>query len=181
MKELQELAALIAERNRIDESICRLIGRPATMGHIGEFVASRVFDIQLEVSAAHKTWDGRFTSGPLAGRTVDIKFYGKQEALLDVAEDEQPDCYLVLTGPAAAASSSRGATRPMTIEHVYLFDGQALAADIIRRGTKFGVAASIPRSLWERAEIFPNAKNRDLPVTGRQRDLLGLFWPSTLA
>lgn len=86
MKEFQELAALIADRNRIDESICRLIGRPAITGHIGEFIASRVFDIQLEVSAAHKAWDGRFRSGPLAGRTVDIKFYGKQEGILDSAE-----------------------------------------------------------------------------------------------
>ena len=179
MKEFQELAALIADRNRIDESICRLIGRPAITGHIGEFIASRVFDIQLEVSAAHKAWDGRFRSGPLAGRTVDIKFYGKQEGILDIAEDEQPDYFLVLTGPVAAASSSRGGTRPMTIEHVYLFDGEALAADIIRRDTRFGVAASIPGSQWERAEIFPNAENRDLPVTRQQRDLLALFSPYT--
>jgi hypothetical protein len=67
----------------------------------------------------------------------------------------------------------------MTIEHVYLFDGEALAADIIRRDTRFGVAASIPGSQWERAEIFPNAENRDLPVTRQQRDLLALFSPYT--
>jgi len=175
MEELQALAALIAERNKVEESISRLIGRPATAGHIGEFIASKVFDIRLELSAAHKAWDGRFTSGSLAGRTVDIKFYGKQEGLLAISQDEQPDYFLILAGPLAAAASSKGSTRPMTVEHVYLFDGKALAADILRRGTKFGAAASIPKCMWEQAEIFPNAANPELPITGQQRTLLALF------
>jgi hypothetical protein len=29
---------------------------------------------------------GRFRAGPLAGRTVNIKFYGKREGLLDTAD-----------------------------------------------------------------------------------------------
>ena len=175
MEELETLAALIHERNRVDESISRLIGRPATMGHIGEFIASKVFDIQLEVSAAHKAWDGRFTSGSLAGRTVDIKFYGKQEGLLAISQDEQPDYFLILTGRVAAAASSKGSTRPTTIEHVYLFEGRALAADVLQRGVKFGAAASIPKSQWEQAEIFPNAANPEMPVTKQQWTLLALF------
>jgi hypothetical protein len=65
----------------------------------------------------------------------------------------------------------------MTVEHVYLFDGKALADDIRRRGVGFGVAVSIPKVQWEEAEIFPNPANPELPVTEQQRRLLALFSP----
>ena len=66
--DLVELASLLRERNVIDESIGRLIDRPMTAGHAGEWIASRIFDIQLEPSAVAKAIDGRFRSGPLSGR-----------------------------------------------------------------------------------------------------------------
>ena len=44
-----------------------IVGRPALIGHVGEYIASRVFGIALEHSAANKGYDGRFTDGPLAG------------------------------------------------------------------------------------------------------------------
>jgi hypothetical protein len=180
VEELEVLAALIHDRNKIDDSISSLIGRPAIVGHIGEYIASMVFDIRLEVAATHRHSDGHFASGPLAGCTVNIKFYAKQEGVLDVAEDDQPDYFLVLAGPVAAASSSRGGARPLTIEHVYLFDGKALAAAIRRRGVKFGVAVSIPKAQWQQAEIFPNPATPELPVTQQQRRLLALFSPAAL-
>jgi hypothetical protein len=49
MDNLKELANLIEKRNEIDRKIADIIQRPAIPGHIGEFIASRVFDIQLEV------------------------------------------------------------------------------------------------------------------------------------
>jgi hypothetical protein len=38
-----------------------------TAGHLGEWIASVVFDIELESSASAKGIDGRFRSGPLRG------------------------------------------------------------------------------------------------------------------
>ena len=68
--EVAQLAELIRERNEVAWRITQLIGRPAQIGHIGEWIASRTFDIELEVSAVAKGIDGRFRSGPLQGKSV---------------------------------------------------------------------------------------------------------------
>jgi hypothetical protein len=83
---IARLSDLFHARNAIDEQIADVIGRPALAGHVGEWIASQVFDIELEQSASAKAIDGRFRAGPLAGRTVNIKFYGKREGLLDTAD-----------------------------------------------------------------------------------------------
>ena len=70
--QLEELAELLRERNAIDARIGRLINRPMTAGHAGEWIASRILDIQLEPTAVAKAIDGRFRSGPLAGRSVNL-------------------------------------------------------------------------------------------------------------
>jgi hypothetical protein len=82
---LEKLASLIHERNRVSKEIAKIIGRPALSGHIGEYVASKIFDIQLESSATATGIDGRFTSGPLKGRTSNVKLYGKKENFLDIS------------------------------------------------------------------------------------------------
>ena len=51
---LQRLARLIDVRNQNEREITALIGRPAAIGHIGEHIASRVFNIKLEESAVTK-------------------------------------------------------------------------------------------------------------------------------
>src|SRR5437762_1510379 len=73
MERLITLSRLLRERNEIDKGLAALIGRPPTVGALGEYVAAAIFDIQLESSAVSRGIDGRFGSGPLAGRTVDIK------------------------------------------------------------------------------------------------------------
>ncbi|MDP2958095.1 MAG: hypothetical protein Q8N53_16835, partial [Longimicrobiales bacterium] len=88
---LQTLASLLHERNALDARIAQLIGRPASPGHIGEFIAAAVFDIDLFESATHKAADGVFRRGALQGRTVNIKIYGKQEGILDIRPDALPD------------------------------------------------------------------------------------------
>ena len=118
--EIEQIAALLRERNAIDEKIAKMIARPMTAGHLGEWLAARIFGIELEVSAVTAAFDGRFTSGPLQGRTVNVKWYLKREGVLDLTKSEALDYYLVLTGPASAALSSRGSTRPSCIESVYL-------------------------------------------------------------
>jgi len=94
-------------KNEVDARIA-LIGRLAQMDHVGEYIASKVFGIALEHSAANKGNDGRFISGPLDGKTVNIKWYGKAEGMLDMNASSLPYHHLVLRGPRANAASSRG-------------------------------------------------------------------------
>jgi len=72
---LKDLADLIHQRNEIEMRIGDILGRPVHPGHFGEYVASRIFNIQLHTNASHKRSDGLFTSGPLLGKSVNIKFY----------------------------------------------------------------------------------------------------------
>lgn len=175
VERLRELARLLAQRNAIDKQIANLIGRPAQLGHLGEFVAAAIFDIELEPSAANKGYDGRFRSGSLAGRTVDIKTYGKREGLIDLRVSDLPDFYLVLTGPSAPAESSRGASRPWVIEGIYLFDARSLVEALKRRGVKIGVASSVAQQYWQAAEIFPAGRNPSMSLSTEQRESLLLF------
>jgi hypothetical protein len=148
---------------------------PVVAGHLGEWIAAQIFDIELESSAVAKAIDGRFRSGPLAGKTVNVKWYGKEEALLDVSQDPVLDCYLVMTGPRGAAASSRGSTRPLLITSVYLFDARGLLRELRERGVKIGVATSITRAQWTAAEIYPDATNRALSLAAAQEAILALY------
>lgn len=168
--ELTALAVLLRDRNAIDAKIAALIGRPAFAGHIDEFIAARVFDIEMNTSATAKGHDGVFRSGPHAGRTVNVKMYAKHEGLLDVATADPPDFYLVLTGPRGAAASSRGAHRPLVIEAVHV----VAHADLIAGGVKPGIAASVRKAVWEKACVCPSTCAA-FPVTDEQRATLNLF------
>jgi hypothetical protein len=151
--EVARIAGLLTQRNAIDDAIAAVIHRPMTAGHLGEWIAAQVFDIELEQSAAAGAIDGRFRSGPLQGRTVNVKWYLKQEGLLDMSESSALDYYLVLTGPRSAALTSRGGTRPWRIDHVCLFHTPTLLTEQRARGVKTGVAASALKAHWNAAEI----------------------------
>ena len=127
---MRRLAAFIRQRNGIDREISEIIGRPAHPGHMGEFLASRIFNIRLADSATTKGIDGHFVDGPLAGKSVNVKEYSKNDHLSDIKRDAVPGVYLVLTGPKAPATSSRGATHPWTIAEIFLFDGPALGREL---------------------------------------------------
>jgi len=58
MEDLTRLAELIRTRNAVAAEIAALIGRPAQLGHVGEYVASRIFDICLCESASRKASGG---------------------------------------------------------------------------------------------------------------------------
>ncbi len=171
-RELELLAALIKQRNAIEEDISEIIGRPAERGHIGEFVAAEIFGIELHESAVHKGSDGVFQRGRLAGRTVNIKSYGKREGILDMKREDPPDFYLVLTGPKTAAMSSRGATRPWVISSVFLFNHHELVS---RLSVKIGIATSVRRHFWDEAEIYPNPNNGMFDLNLEQRSMLEMF------
>jgi hypothetical protein len=175
--ELAELAALIRERNALDARLGLLLDRPVNTGHIGEWVAARIFDIELETAANTAGYDGHFTAGPLAGRSVNVKAYGKREGMLDINPNAPLDDYLVFAGAKAALSSSRGTLRPFCIEAVYLFDAHRLHAELELRGVKIGIATSVVTAQWEAAEIYPRSNNPALNVNERQRQQLQMFRP----
>lgn len=175
--ELPQLASLLRQRNDIDDAIARHIGRPAALGHLGEFIAARVFGIELEESAATRAIDGRFTDGALTGRTVNVKCYSVRQGMLDLEPINGPDYYLVLTGPRETAGTSRGALRPFVIESVFLFEATFLHSDLRARGRRVGTASSIRAEQWARAIIYPEAHNSTLILTDAQRELLTYFAP----
>jgi hypothetical protein len=170
-----EIAALLRARNRIDDRIATIINRPMATGHLGEWLAAQIFDIELEHSAAEAAIDGRFRSGPLRSRTVNVKWYLKRDGLLNTTDNPALNYCLVLTGPPEAAQSSLGKTRPWCIENVYLFDANSLRAEQSARGIKSGVVASVRKARWMAAEIFPKSTNPRLRLSADQAWLLRLF------
>lgn len=170
-----QIARLLRERNAIDDAIGGIIQRPMTSGHLGEWIAAQVFDIELEHSAAAAAIDGRFRGGPLNGRTVNVKWYLKQEGALDMSNSSALDYYLVLTGPRSAALTSKNTTRPWRIDAVYLFDARKLADEQHARSVTAEIAASVRVSQWTAAEIFPTQRNAALPLSQRQTSLLKLY------
>jgi len=175
MESLIRLADLLQRRNAVDAEIAALIGRPAIRGHLGEWIAATIFGIELHVSAATKSSDGRFLTGPLAGSTVNVKCYSEYSGLLDMHPESGPEFYLVLTGPKASANSSRGTTQPFVIESVFLFDGVDLLKALHARAVKISVATSVVSRLWREAEIYPETRNSILPLSDEQRRWLSLF------
>jgi len=172
---LSRLATILRLRNELDEQIAELIQRPALPGHIGEFIASKVFDIELHSSAAHKGSDGIFRSGPLRSKTVNIKLYGKQDGLLDMRTDAIPDYYLILAGSKSIATTSKGTSRPVTIDAVFMFDGLALRERLTARGSKVGTATSVRKSEWLAAKVWPKAECKLMTLSQEQASSLALF------
>jgi hypothetical protein len=175
LNDLEELAALLRQRKQIDDEISKVIGRPAIPQHIGEFIASKIFNIKLEASAIAKGIDGIFADGPLKGKSANVKLYGKQEGILDITLERPADYYLVLTGPKAMLATSRGETRSINISHVYLFEMKELVKDLRDRGVKIGTATSVAKAYWEKAEVYPESANSKLKLTKEQNRLLSLF------
>ena len=172
---LQQLASLIQQKNALENEIAAIVQRPGQIGHVGEFIAAQIFDIELMESAAHKAIDGHFRSGPLARKSVNIKWYGKQEGFLDINIGALPDFFLVMTGPVISPSSSRSGTRPWLIHHVYLFDAKDLVVAIQKRRTNIGVGTSVPKEFWNNAEIYPYSQFGVLKLTTEQIQQLDWF------
>ena len=173
---IEKLAALIRERNAIDDEIAKIIERPAQIGHVGEWLAQEIFGVQLERSATQPGYDGRFTSGALSGKTVNVKWYAKREGILDINEAHFPDYYLIFAGPKVPAASSRGTTRPWLISEIFLFDAAALADRLRARGVKLGVGGSVWQGEWDAARIYPSLSARAvMQLTTDQIRRISLF------
>jgi hypothetical protein len=175
MNELESLARLIKQRNLVSQEITGIIDRPSSIGHIGEYIASKIFQIELESSASTKAIDGYFTQGTLKGHSVNIKFYGKLESILDITPNELPEYYLVMTGLKSNAQSSRGEIRPWVIDFVFLFNASELVNQLRNRNVRVGVASSILKQQWNDAQIYPNQQSQILKLSKNQRQLISLF------
>jgi hypothetical protein len=174
MNELPQLAGLIRSRNTIDAKLAALIGRPTQLQSVGEYIASLIFGIILDEPSAHKTSDGRFAYGPLRGYTVDVQWHTRRDGTLDLKSDPSPDYYLVLAG-SKEATSLHTLSLPWVIESVYLFTGEELLSALQERGVQLGKGTSITGPLWERAEMYPSARNARLVITEQERAMLALF------
>ncbi|MDQ2888814.1 MAG: hypothetical protein M3Y39_22360 [Chloroflexota bacterium] len=172
MNDLPRLASLLKSRNTIDDKISALIGRTAQANNIGEYIASLILRITLDERGKRRGYDGRFSSGPLAGQTVDIQWHPRHDGLLNIKLDALPDYYLVLAGPDA---SSLGIASPWVIESIFLFNASELLNALRERGVQIGSGTSITGPLWERAEIYPVPRNNRLTIADEERRLLVLF------
>jgi len=178
MAGLEGLAELIKAHNVVNAEIAAVTGRPAELGHTGEYLAAHIFGIELQESAAHKAIDGHFSAGALAGRTVNVKWYGKQDGLLDVSLDPILDYYLVMTGPKGGEGSSRGAVIAWVIAQVFLVDAAEVRALVLARGRKLDNPVSIPSAIWQASLTYPGIGNGRLLLTDQQRADLALFAPT---
>jgi len=172
MSDLPWLASLLKSRNTIDSKISALIGRTAQANNIGEYIASIIFRITLDEAGKRRGYDGRFSSGPLAGHTVDVQWHPRHDGLLNIKLDTLPDYYLVLAGPDA---SSAGMASPWVIESIFLFHANELLNALRERGVQIGSGTSVTGPLWERAEIYPVPRNNSLIIAEEERKLLVLF------
>ncbi|HUV27230.1 MAG TPA: hypothetical protein VMW34_07665 [Anaerolineales bacterium] len=173
--DLYKLSDLLSELNTLGERISEITGRPATIGHTGEYIAAEIFDIELEEAANAKGIDGHFKSGNLADMTVNIKWYSKLEYMLDINPEDLPNFFLVMTGPKGQAVSSRGGIRPWLIDYVFLFNAAELMIELNARGVKIGVATSVQKHEWQAAEIFPNKRNMVYRMTDDQMGKIMAF------
>ncbi len=172
MDELSKLALLLSKRNSIDEEIGAIIGRPALTGHIGEYIASQIFDIDLSESASEKSIDGHFRSGNLSSKSVNIKYYTVKGGILDITPESLPDYYLVVEGKSDTPKSSKNKVYPANIGSVYLFESFSLMESLKERGVKIGTATSVVRSLWNSAEIYQNHNNKNFNLSPSQVKIL---------
>lgn len=175
LENLKILARLIEIRNQTEQDISSIIHRPAAIGHLGEFIASQIFDIALEQSASHKSSDGIFNSGLFEGKSVNIKWYAQQEGILDLTPDSYPDYYLVLSGNKTSGTVGSIQIRPWTIAKVYLFHAHSLVDELKRSGVRLGVATSVRQHSWQTAEIYPTGSNSLYALTQDQQQALALF------
>jgi hypothetical protein len=64
---LTQVAALLRERNAIDVKLAQIISRPMISGHLGEWIAAHVFDIELESISGRRRHRWLFPLRSIAG------------------------------------------------------------------------------------------------------------------
>lgn len=175
--DLPRLAELIKARNTVEKNIAASIGQPVNTNTVGDYIASVIFNIALEAPEAHRGYDGKFSTGPLAGQRVVIQWWTKHENMLHLKTDVPVDYYLVLAGPRTSESPAHSPSNPWTIESVFLFNAQELLTALRERHVQIGSGTSVIGELWDRAQLYPVQHNTRLPLSEEQRNLFALFLP----
>ena len=75
-----------------------------------------------------------------------------------------------LTPPIAPAS--RGGPRPWQIHSAFLFTAISLLDELGRQGVKVGVAASVRKTIWQAAMLYPHTHNPAYVLSGLARSQL---------
>jgi hypothetical protein len=183
MKDLIHLADLIRIRNFVNASVGRSIRGPAETGRIAEFVASEIFDIELEEKFVTKAIDGKFRSPlNLKGATVNIKYRSSSSLRLNLINSDDPsdhpDFYLALRGPFVAKSPNSEKVLPFVINSVYLFSATSLIERMKAEGyMTFG--PSVKKAYWDESMIYPKQVNPALVLSDEQRATLAHFAPTS--
>jgi hypothetical protein len=100
---------------------------------------------------------------------VNVKWYLKQDSVLDMTTSPTLDYYLVMTGPPPDGKG----IRPWVIESVYLFDAHQLLAEVVTRGVNVGMATSVRHHQSEEARIHTGTSTV-YPLSEEQQKLLEL-------
>jgi hypothetical protein len=172
-EDLVRLAHLLAARDALDAQIAELVGRSARPGDVGEFIAAQIFGLELAAATTQAGYDGIFGSGPLAGKTVNVKTYGDVLGGLDISA-HPCDYTLVLTGPPRGGPAGVHHHR-WRITGVYLFEMTQLLATLTARGVKIGIATSLRKADVAAAQIFPQSDRSPLRLSPDQVRQLRLF------
>ena len=176
-RKVERLASLMRRRNVIDQEIDGIIGRPVGQGSFGEFVAHSVLGVELHGRSNEEGSDGRFPKvapDPLKSKLVQVKYYTKNDRMLDIRKNDKVDYYLVITAAQLSKPVSPSDHLPWVIGGVYLFDAAALVRQLKQCGIKIGTGTSVRKEYWEDAEIYPRA-NPMFALTPEQRNMLKLF------
>ncbi|MGH8895794.1 MAG: hypothetical protein ACRDZ4_01930 [Egibacteraceae bacterium] len=65
---LERVARFVVQHNAIDAAIAAMVGRPVTAGHLGEWIASQMFDVSSRPRARERSKDGSPPAPLRAGR-----------------------------------------------------------------------------------------------------------------
>ncbi len=180
LDELSHLADLIGERNRVEREIVAITDRSAQLERVGEYIASIIFDLTLYPFRSEMGSDGYFNIGPLAGQSVDVKWYSREEYRVSVNVAALPDYYLVFSGPRVSTIVSRRAPHAWAISKVHLFQAKAFVDASLLNNAKANVGIVVARAHWDEAELYPNARNPFFSLTEAQRARLAMFAPDRL-
>ena len=176
MIQLEQLADLLQVLNTVNHALSGLLGRTANVGNISEIIASEILDIQLAERANHPVFDGTFASGPLQGKTVNVKWRNDGSKTINMKDSDMlPDYFLALTGPKKSSTKMGSPYHPFAIKEVCLFAAASLVQRLKKDGIPIGHQTRVGAEAWEKARIYPVQKGSPLPLMRTQEDLFTVF------
>lgn len=111
-------------------------------GHLGEWITSRIFDIQLEAYPSAKGIDARFRSGPLRESTVNVKWNVKHQAGSTRPTKTRSKTTSSSKTPRFRPDPHVAPPRRGCIVPVYVFDALRLKTEQLA-GVKLGIESSV--------------------------------------